>query len=115
MSERTFVQYKNDPNGTKWEVVYEDNIEYEVRGAGVRHWIPKSDYIPCPPPERWTDVTEQCEARFEHFGGPSAVWNVSLLMPDKNEGYTFRLRKVLVQMEGRAGTAWAFIVEKRED
>lgn len=120
MNERKFVQYKNDPNGKKWEVHEELSDRYDVFLGGKYFVFPKSDYIPCAPPERWTDVTADCRLTEGTWPYPDGTANAIqqdsyILWRASSHASGYRMRKVLVQMEGRAGTAWAFIVEKRED
>lgn len=113
MNEKQYVQYKNDPNGTKWEVLYEDATDYQVHGNNAWRWFPKSEYAPCPPPERWVDVTAEVEYQ------DAAKWSHL-----KHNGHDvlhgqYRMRKVqlFTSVDGQevAGEQWAFIVEKREE
>lgn len=56
-----WVQYKNDPNGKKWEVEVEWDDYYAVKvishGVLAIRNLPKDEYIPCDPPERWEVCT----------------------------------------------------------
>jgi hypothetical protein len=126
MIPKRYVQYRNDPNGTKWELIgssYNDtptNTDWLVKAIHTDshgHYVPKSDYIPCPPPERWTDVTEG----LHHTGNwPSQKYSESngiadgkdyMLWTPTEHSKGYRLRKV--QLSGCP--QWAFIIEKRED
>ncbi len=63
----SWVQYKNDPNGQKWELadtqpdMYGD-VEWIVKSKGydIYHYLPKSEFVPCSHPEQWEDVTGLC-------------------------------------------------------
>jgi hypothetical protein len=116
MNDKKYVQYKNDPNGTKWEAVYESVDRWYVKDVahGDSMSLPKSDYILCPPPpERWTDVTAECKAYIWTWDGKADNTAYYLshegAMVQQNAGY--RLRKVHLSGCPR----WAFIIEKRED
>ena len=109
MKGRQWVQYKNDPQGEKWEVFQDCGMFYRVlsKGSSAYKWdLPKSEYVLCTPPERWEDVTKECEVQHPEFSrcvlmhNGEAVWTTT--------GY--RLRKV--QFMERGGI-WAFVVEKK--
>lgn len=63
-----WVQYKNDPNGKKWEL--SDNqwnkearltwivAPYEAENEIIA--LPRSEYVLVSPPEQWEDITEKC-------------------------------------------------------
>jgi len=59
MSEQ-WVCSKFDKDQTeKWKVLIEFEWEYRVQAKRASYeWytLPKSDYIPCPPPEQWEQV-----------------------------------------------------------
>ena len=92
----------SDSLHTDWQVMSKD---------GMSHFLPKSEYTPCDPPERWVDVTAECEIDpigedIRHKGKPTIRYH----------GY--RLRKVPVNRVGPSykdgyQPGWAFIVEKR--
>lgn len=129
MSEKRYVQYRNDPNGTKWEVVPSEREEFweckQQHHSSFYIRLPKSDYILCAPPERWTDVT----AEFHHtenwpsvrHSKSNALANIRgyVLWAPTEHGGGYRLRKVqLYKCEPSSPQnceQWAFIVEKRED
>ena len=88
-------------------------------------WLPKSEYVEVPAPERWEDVTAHCviddyENRVGAFWsivhttvGGKTGWNV---MSKLNEGY--RIRKVSLETphvcgETLAAQAMAFIIERK--
>ena len=126
MNEKQYVQYKNDPNGTKWRV-YDSNEKYwmvEMKDELLFLRLPKSDYILCTPPERWKDATVECEFRdtfnrgtLIHYSQES-VGICELSCTAEKQGY--RLRKVQLWSEHSqhldmlTKPQWAFIVEKRE-
>ena len=126
MSEKQYVQYKNDPNGTKWEVALDCDIGWLVRACPTgMHYLPKSEYIPCAPPERWTDVTELC--RVDNAASSCDRGRLSILHRGLNEVsstdifhpaqvHNYRVTKrQLPPKEAVDPGQWAFIVEKRED
>ena len=114
---KLYVQYKNDPNGTKWKVVSESNDRWYVADVcyGYSMSLPRSDYVLCSPPERWKDVTEQCRA-FQWTWDKDIDDTTYYLSHDgtlvrNNNGH--RIRKVQLSLGGLP--QWAFIVEKREE
>lgn len=116
MNEKKFVQYKNDPNGTKWEVADELGGFWNVLGDGGYHWdFPKSDYIICAPPERWKDVTAEFDMSLTGRFAALESQRITIELCGNVSGY--RLRKVLVNLKAQLNepSDWAFIVEKRED
>ena len=99
MSETRWVQYKNDPNGTRWKVLCETNLEWQVEAIGNPincHWLPKSDYPLCPAPERW----ERVEMEISSDG--------SLL---KYSGYSFPY--ALMPMHRWVKTEHGYIIERK--
>lgn len=61
---KQYVQHISG-QGEKWEVVFVDELEYEVvakSGNDGNHWLPTSEYRLCDPPEEWEDVTEDVQA-----------------------------------------------------
>jgi len=129
MNERKFVQYKNDPNGTKWEAVDDCPRYWRVDGGyggGVRYLfeLPKSEYAPCSPPERWKDVTAEFDMSLTGRFAALESQRITIELCGNVSGY--RLRKVqLYEERGPIVNGdlsdddyiarWAFIVEKRED
>ncbi len=62
MPDGKWAQYKNDPNREKWKVIAEDDDEYIVQSKKLtfdEHYLPKSEYIPCDPPEQWEECTRE--------------------------------------------------------
>ena len=60
MNEQKWVQHVSGM-GEKWEVVDEDNEEFQVRmkrDKSDSHWLPKSEYRLCAPPEQWEPIGE---------------------------------------------------------
>lgn len=101
--------------GEKWEVdssrTYADDTDYCVRAKlqntrSKLHWLPKSEYCLCDPPEAWEDVSEGARVGsdlscilYDNLGREISVHN----------GY--RLRKVQAYQVGER--AHVFIVEQR--
>lgn len=62
-----YVQHKSGV-GEKWEVIaeHDNDAAYRVRGKRLdihptlEHYLPKSEYLEVPAPERWEDVTDRC-------------------------------------------------------
>lgn len=112
---KRWVQYKNDPNGEKWEVVDELPVQWVVsQGAGIpRAVLPKLDYLICDPPEEWEDVTGECD-----WCGGLAFFGDEIVTEQR--GYRFRKVQVNFPAEGQAPTGtpahcgWAFIIERRK-
>lgn len=42
--------------GEKWEVTGETETAWKVDTEEYFFWLPKSEYIPTTPPERWEDI-----------------------------------------------------------
>lgn len=67
MNTKRYVQHISK-QGRKWELdgntreEYESATEWVVKSedGSERHFLPKSEYVLCPPPERWVDVTAEC-------------------------------------------------------
>ena len=105
-----YVQHKSGI-GETWEVIPEDHNEvaYRVRGKqraihpALVHYLPKSEYVEVPAPERWVDVTADCNVGADAL----CAWHNDNCVLTVLSGY--RLRKV---QHGNCG--WAFIVERRE-
>ena len=109
---------ENPKDEEKWEVLPHDSAMYwrvknrfDDNGLGV--WLQKSDYRPCDPPqppERWVEVTKDCE--YNHEPSVYPMWHNG-----KEAGRPYyRLRKVQLE-EDRGNTIkvrWAFVVEKKE-
>jgi hypothetical protein len=112
MNEKKYVQYKNDPNGTKWKVADELPTYWRVDGGnrnGLQYvWeLPKSDYIPCAPPERWTNITKAIE--WSCITASPTPTQCEFVLPQ-------HCRAIRVPVMFADGTKdEAIIVEKRED
>jgi hypothetical protein len=110
MSDKKWVQHISG-QGEKWEVVqdYPTTSQWGVKvGKGFAayyHWLPKSEYRLCEPPEVWVDVTDQCVitesglVRLDHENGTHTY-------ASSTSGYRFR--KIVIP-EG-----YAFIVERKQ-
>lgn len=130
MNEKRWVQHISG-QGEKWEVdssrTYADDTDYCVRSKlqntrSKLHWLPKSEYRLCDPPEVWRDVTGECVVTVDtwppgaEYGTAIAMHSCVLYEPThwvKTEGY--RLRKVELWNDyGTKSTKqWAFIVEQK--
>lgn len=104
-----WVQHKSG-QGQKWEVVGTHPHNYEVLAthtAGCSHWLPKSEYVLCDPPERWENITDNCE-----YINP--LDGVARLVHDEKPvlAKECRIRKVPVTQV--QGSHFAFIIEKKE-
>ena len=106
--------------GEKWEVMTDNGhqwgLHHNVNSIGW-HFVPKSEYRLCEPPEVWEDVTEQCEIT------PTGL--VRIINSDKTHTYLmkdngYRFRKVSVFAFARPiidpaqREMCAFVVEKRK-
>ncbi|MHB1098123.1 MAG: hypothetical protein ACYCZR_01085 [Burkholderiales bacterium] len=63
MADVTWVQSKYNKDAEKWEVRMESGYEWcvmpkEPKGHGY-HYLPKSEYVRCSPPEWWERVAAQ--------------------------------------------------------
>ncbi len=130
MKEKKWVQHISG-QGEKWEVVSEDfatnSLEWQVymkQMQGTYHWLPKSEYRLCEPPEVWRDVTGECVVTADtwppgaEYGTAIAMHSCVLYEPThwvKTEGY--RLRKVEIWqangIDGKNCPVAAFIVEQK--
>lgn len=76
MSEgRKWVQYKNDPQGKKWEVDIEGDVTWRCCQVGLVMTLPKSEYVICEPPEEWEDVTDECQVQ-EYVMNGMTFWSI---------------------------------------
>lgn len=118
-----WVQHKSG-QGEKWEVVNGVSGSFYVtvfRDNGYAGYLPKSEYVPCDPPERWVDVTEQCTVV---GSGNIILWGDTRLTEHTyftRDCGDYRLRKVQLFRNATDALSikapepqWAFIVEKKE-
>ena len=115
-----WVQHKSG-QGEKWEVLETktgfEEFEWRVKANShcYHHDLPKSEYIECPPPEEWEDVTAECDWGSAGEGLEATIFHSGLRLL---AGRGYRLRRVkLYPAELGTGdnrTKWAFIVEKRK-
>ncbi|MFN3075369.1 MAG: hypothetical protein ABT940_00535 [Alphaproteobacteria bacterium] len=106
--------------GEKWEVSYDDKhtSQWGVQvGTGIRqyyHWLPKSEYRLCEPPEVWVDVTDGVtvqSGRSKTTGLSSEfVYHGDNHLANLVCGGNYRLRKIAIA--GVNGSA--FIVERKQ-
>lgn len=114
MVKKQWVQHISG-QGEKWEV--RDGVKAENTWCVAAknehdgyHWLPKSEYRLCDPPEVWRDVTEECEVN----GLGEILHGDSLTLP----GHGYRRRKVQLETPHKCGKTlasivWAFIVEQK--
>lgn len=112
-----YVQHKSG-QGEKWPVTKEYTNIYQCEWPSHPYnkeasiCLPKSEYIPCDPPETWRDVTadssyndsEPGRASITHYGPFNRVCVI-------DTGY--RLRKLLFTNAGMPREG--FIVERKDD
>jgi len=114
---KQYVQHISG-QGEKWEVHHKGPHDYQVSGANAIHYLPKSEYRLCEPPERWVDVTEECEANNRCV---LSIHHIGKVCTSGGTTYPniYRLRKVPVyfaepdRTKGVTIEQWAFIVEKK--
>lgn len=129
MSTPQWVQHISG-QGEKWEVSSlrltvdgDPTVQWLVKDPvhkGYLHYLPRSEYRLCDPPEQWEDVTDRCSAECWAFDpdNPQADHYNAWLIADR--GYTirsggYRLRKVRCgKALGINNPDWAFIVERRK-
>ena len=112
--------------GEKWEVTEEwtDGFHAQRKSGQVVYAIPRSEYIPCDPPEQWEDVTGECtwsDNSYHEFylkadNGDRVEANC---LSASLHGFWYRVRKVQLRTEYRDHAlghrlVWAFIVERRK-
>jgi hypothetical protein len=111
MNDTKWVQHISG-QGKKWKNVssFYGSSQWMVEAEmnGNHHFLPKSEYVPCDPPEKVVDVTAQCEAY-----GASIAHNTQII------GYNcYNLRKVKLYKAESSSVKnceqWAFIVERKE-
>lgn len=109
MSESRWVQHISG-HGEKWELdgtrpsEYESDYDWCVKAKHrdpkcTRHWLPKSEYVLCDPPERWVDVTKECQMTVEGYVMHNGFHT--------NQSNGFRVRKI--ELDGQS----YLIVEKK--
>lgn len=134
MKTKQWVQHISG-QGERWEVAKLDapgdaqfNVQWVVEDKAHReylHYLPKSEYRLCDPPEQWEDVTAECDsvesAREipKHFCGGIARRSEMLFERNSIHGMSYRLRKIEVNFIGKDRThgcekGMAFIVERRK-
>ena len=63
MSEQ-WVQSKYSKDAIKWKIHFQSSMAYYAwhpnMASAEAALLPKSEYDPCEPPERWEDVTGEC-------------------------------------------------------
>ncbi len=119
---KQYVQHISG-QGEKWAVINSNDhqwgICHNISSVG-HHWLPKSEYRLCDPPEQWVDVTGEC--RVDDYSNRSGFfrsgffWSILHAPTGANviskcyDGY--RLRKI--DWQNRLDDPqWGFIVEKK--
>lgn len=54
-----WVQSKYSKDAKRWEIWSEADRHFIVKDADLHISLPKSEYIPCDPPERWEVCTQE--------------------------------------------------------
>ena len=116
MSDR-YVQSKYSKDAPLWKVMLELDDSWNCSTESVAY-LPKSEYVEVPAPERWEDVTAQCVID-DYENRVGAFWSIihaadgngngPNVMAKLNEGY--RIRKV--NIETRLSMETAFIIERK--
>lgn len=112
---KQWVQHMSG-QGEKWEISQEYEDSWSVNRKTVlsvaRHWLPKSEYRLCTPPEVWKDVTEECVAS---TNAALAVHHRGKVCTHGGVGYpeVYKLRKVKIELYHEGRSFWAFIVEQK--
>ena len=106
-----WVQHQSG-QGEKWEVLEAQSLtSWCVRANPGYHYLPKSEYGLCDPPEQWEDVTEECDWMNSGSACTATIYHLGLCLTAER-GYRFR--KVLLEHGPTATQKWAFIVERRK-
>ena len=110
-----YVQHKSGI-GEKWEVRNECAITWDCTGAdNYALYLPKSEYVEVPAPDRWVDVTADCEP----IPSEDDIAHHGHVIISKL-GYRLRRLRLFDHGQHQDGTAfqpveqWAFIVERKE-
>ncbi len=119
--------------GAKWELSCDAEQDSNNKQAHWRipfnkygiNFLPKSEYVECPPPEEWIDVSEDCQVdhavilkpvepdgRLSILHKVDAMRSIDIFHPGNKDNY--RLRKVHVHWIEGSNKEHAFIVEKRQ-
>lgn len=113
--------------GEKWEVVADNPgnpYQWWVRSGPTPcgwHYLPKSEYRLCEPPEVWRDVTGECvmnkDNQIFHENSPGSYGGNVVLGHGATALFTgYRLRKVQLGdliTDSLSHRKWAFIIEKK--
>ena len=107
--------------GEKWELdgasprEYDRGIDWcvKAKSEGQKHWLPKSEYVICEPPERWVDVSQECTVVEEHDRSQRLRHDGKTIFATAWEGLRYKIRKVQIEREYPQDKQCAFIVEKK--
>ena len=101
--------------GKTWKVRCEWDVTWDCTpnsasetGASIAYFLPKSEYVLCEPPERWEDVTSECECR-SHGDFSDGLYHQGKAVRARE----YRLRKVECTVGFRPERRCCFIVEKK--
>ena len=110
MEKKQWVQHASR-QGQKWEVVGEDSyvwtVPFHEKPQPYYLHLPKEEFYPCPPPEQWVDVTEECEVDECKISG----WNNITHNGEETYQAPYRRRKVHLFEEVKE--QWDFAGGKR--
>lgn len=117
-----YVRWKYSAAATKWKVDGEDTVCWKAAAVDdYIHYLLKSEYIECEPPERWEDVTSGCEIEDDGRGDCQVMHEQMSRFTRSRWGDDYRLRKIYMSIRsgnelasaatGECG--WAFIVERK--
>ena len=117
MDKQRWVQHVSG-QGEKWKVAQEYQERWDCPvptgsvGVSLVTMLPKSEYVLCAPPERWVNVTWECEIRPTEIVHQLKDFNRIVLGTHCSLYEGYRLRKV--HCKCLDSTDWSIIVEKRE-
>lgn len=111
MNEEQWVQSIYSKDAKKWRVAHDGPVrvsQYVVYGDTTQlHYLPKSEYAPCEPPERWVNVTGEMLTAPIPSCFHAGTWGGLYTAP----GY--RARMVEVNIVERDGKTWVLVLEKK--
>lgn len=118
MGVKQYVQHKSG-EGETFFVTDETYVSWRIKtppdSSILFYDVPKSEYRLCEPPEKWRDVSEQCELAQDSSNVQCVYHDGATRFVTAWNGPGYRLRKVLISVgspqEGLS--TWAFIVERK--
>lgn len=121
MNNDVWVQSIYSKNAKKWRVASGGPVrvsEYVVYGDNAQlQYLPKSEYAPCEPPERWVNVTDRLGA-CSISSGFQVVASVVVSCEGISVGEGYRVRKAKANLVGPGvphgcEASWVLILEKK--